>query len=59
MGFVDSAWSFREGSPDPGGLPAPYLVKGIIPVAFGLFSLPCASNAIRHLAALRGVPGNG
>ena len=51
-GFVESAWSIREGSPDPGGLPARYLVKGIIPVAFGLFALQCLANAIRHLAAL-------
>ncbi|WP_425091141.1 TRAP transporter small permease subunit [Tropicimonas sp. S265A] len=52
-GFVDNAWSIREGSPDPGGLPARYLVKGMIPVAFALFALQCAANAIRHAAALK------
>lgn len=52
-GFVDSAWSIREGSPDPGGLPARYVVKGMIPVAFGLFALQCLANAIRHADALR------
>lgn len=52
-GFVDSAWSIREGSPDPGGLPARYVVKAMIPVAFGLFALQCLANAIRHAAALR------
>ncbi|MEO0916319.1 MAG: TRAP transporter small permease subunit [Pseudomonadota bacterium] len=56
-GFVDSAWSIREGSPDPGGLPARYVVKAMIPVAFGLFALQCLANAIRHAAALRRVGG--
>ncbi|TCP42899.1 TRAP transporter small permease subunit [Rhodovulum marinum] len=54
LGFVDSAWSIREGSPDPGGLPGRWLLKGMIPVAFGLFALQCLANAIRHAAALRG-----
>lgn len=52
-GFVESAWSIREGSPDPGGLPARYIVKAMIPAAFGLFALQCLANAIRHAAALR------
>lgn len=54
LGFVDSAFSIREGSPDPGGLPGRWLLKGFIPVAFGLLALQCLSNAIRHAAALRG-----
>lgn len=54
MGFVDSALSIREGSPDPGGLPMRWALKGFIPVAFGLFALQCLSNAIRHVAALTG-----
>ncbi|MGC9419707.1 MAG: TRAP transporter small permease subunit [Rhodovulum sp.] len=53
LGFVESAWSIREGSPDPGGLPGRWLLKGMIPVAFGLFALQCLANAIRHAAALR------
>lgn len=56
-GFVESAWSIREGSPDPGGLPARYVVKAMIPVAFGLFALQCLANAMRHVAALRGHEG--
>ncbi|SFA95950.1 TRAP-type mannitol/chloroaromatic compound transport system, small permease component [Poseidonocella pacifica] len=53
-GFVDSAWSIKEGSPDPGGLPARYVVKAMIPAAFLLLAMQCAANAIRHAAALRG-----
>lgn len=52
-GFVDNSWSIREGSPDPGGLPARYIVKGMLPVAFALFALQCAANAIRHANNLR------
>jgi TRAP-type mannitol/chloroaromatic compound transport system permease small subunit len=53
-GFVDSAWSIREGSPDPGGLPGRWLLKAVIPASFALFGLQCLANAVRHLAALRG-----
>lgn len=52
-GFVDNSWSLREGSPDPGGLPARYIVKGMLPVAFALFALQCAANAIRYANTLR------
>ena len=52
-GFVDSAWSIREGSPDPGGLPARWALKAIIPAAFALVAAQCAANAVRHAAALR------
>ena len=55
-GFVDSDWSIREGSPDPGGLPARYVVKAKIPIAFGLFALQCVANSIRHLASFRQAP---
>ena len=52
-GYVDSAWKIGEGSPDPGGLPARYVLKAAIPAGFALFALQCAANAIRHAAALR------
>src|SRR6056297_2317683 len=51
-GFVESSWSLREGSPDPGGLPARYVVKAMFPVCFGLFGLQCLANAVRHADAL-------
>ena len=51
-GFVESSWSLREGSADPGGLPARYLLKAMIPAGFALFALQCLANAIRHAAAL-------
>lgn len=51
LGFVDSAFQVREGSPDPGGLPGRWLLKGFIPVAFGLMALQCLANGIRHAHA--------
>nr|WP_319383579.1 TRAP transporter small permease subunit [uncultured Roseibium sp.] len=53
MGFVDSSFSLLEGSPDPGGLPGRWLLKGFIPFAFGLLALQCLANAARHAASLR------
>ncbi|MEM6830084.1 MAG: TRAP transporter small permease subunit, partial [Bacteroidota bacterium] len=37
VGFVVNSYSFRETSPDPGGLPARYVIKSAIPI--GLFLL--------------------
>lgn len=34
--YAWNSWKVREVSPDPGGLPLRYLLKGIIPLAFGL-----------------------
>ncbi|MEM1362466.1 MAG: TRAP transporter small permease subunit [Pseudomonadota bacterium] len=59
IGFVDSAWSINEGSPDPGGLPARYLVKATIPIGFGLFALQCLANAVRYAVALKEAPSHG
>jgi len=56
-GFVDSAWSIREGSPDPGGLPARYVVKAMIPVCFGLFALQCLANAVREAVNFQAAKG--
>lgn len=53
IGFVDSAYSLREGSPDPGGLPYRYALKALIPFGFFVFGLQCLAHAIRHLNALQ------
>ena len=52
VGFVESSWSLGEGSPDPGGLPARYLLKVMIPIGFALFALQCLAKAIRYAAIL-------
>lgn len=37
--FAANAWRIGEGSPDPGGLPARYIVKAAIPLGFLLLLL--------------------
>lgn len=39
LSFVASSFAFRETSPDPGGLPARYLIKSTIPIGFFLLGL--------------------
>jgi len=51
-GFVTSAWSIDEGSPDPGGLPARWALKAMLPAGFALLALQCLANAIRAAQAL-------
>lgn len=52
--FVVSSVSVLEGSPDPGGLPARYLLKMAIPVGFLLLGLQGVSELIKSFAAVRG-----
>ena len=37
--FIAASWEVREFSPDPGGLPAYYLLKGFIPLGFTMLAL--------------------
>ncbi|MFQ5691656.1 MAG: TRAP transporter small permease subunit [Nitrospinota bacterium] len=37
--FVAASWRLLEGSPDPGGLPARYVLKAMIPLGFALLAL--------------------
>ena len=39
LSFVASSFKIKETSPDPGGLPARYLIKSTIPVGFFLLGL--------------------
>ncbi|MBT3352142.1 MAG: TRAP transporter small permease subunit [Nitrospinaceae bacterium] len=50
--FVLSSWQFLEGSPDPGGLPARYILKSAIPVGFFLVALQSISIAIKSLEVI-------
>ncbi len=53
-GFVDNSFSLLEGSPDPGGLPGRWVLKGFLPFAFALLALQCTANGIRAFDAIRG-----
>lgn len=52
--YVRDSIRFREISPDPGGLPARYLIKAAIPVGFFLLLMQAVSLAFSSLLIIRG-----
>ncbi len=50
--FVSNSWYIREGSPQPGGLPARYVIKGMIVVGFILLALQGFSLLVRYIKEL-------
>jgi TRAP-type mannitol/chloroaromatic compound transport system permease small subunit len=57
--FVAQSWSIGEGSSNPGGLGALYLMKAMIPLGFALLFLQSLAQALHALEAWRasGVKG--
>ena len=53
IAFVEQSWTMNEGSPNPGGLPALYLMKAMIPLGFTLLFLQSLSQAIQATIAFR------
>lgn len=51
--YVEQAYVIDEGSPDPGGIPHRYLVKGLIPVGFALLLLQSLANALGCVEKLK------
>lgn len=47
--YVAASWAAREGSRDPGGLPAWYLLKALIPLSAGLLFLQGLAETLRAL----------
>ena len=52
--YVLRAWFIREASPDPGGLPAVYLLKTLIPLLAGTLIVQGIAEILRNLAILSG-----
>jgi TRAP-type mannitol/chloroaromatic compound transport system permease small subunit len=52
--FVMNAWSIQEGSPDPGGIPFRFIVKGTIPVGFTLLLLQGISLGLHSFLQING-----
>ena len=52
--FVYNAWSVMEGSPDPGGIPYRFIVKGTITIGFVLLTLQGVSLGISSLLQVLG-----
>lgn len=53
LDYVAASWRVRESSRESGGLPAVYLLKTLIPVAFLLLAAQGAALAWRALAVVR------
>lgn len=47
--FVENAFYYNEGSPDPNGLPYRYLLKGSLLIAFGLLVLQGFSGLLKNI----------
>ena len=52
LGFVGQSWSIRETSADPGGIPALYLLKTMIPAMAILLILQGIAELIRNATKL-------
>lgn len=53
LAFVIQSWSTGEGSSNPGGIGALYLMKAMIPVGFALLFLQSLAQAIQSTKAFR------
>lgn len=54
--FVINSYMFNEGSPDPGGLPARYILKAAIPVGFFLLLLQGVVLTLRSFMTMINKP---
>lgn len=53
LSFVSMSWEVNEGSPDPGGLPALYLIKLFVPLGFLLVTVQGIAMTIYGLNHLK------
>lgn len=51
--FFINSWYIRESSPQPGGLPARYFIKGMIIVGFILLTLQGVSLLVKYIKELK------
>ena len=54
--YVMQSYRIGEGSPDPGGLPARYVLKAMIPAGFVLLALQSLASCLRALIPFAGGP---
>jgi TRAP-type mannitol/chloroaromatic compound transport system permease small subunit len=59
IGFAHEAYALGETSGDPGGLPARWIIKSVIPVAFFSMAVSGLAMILRCINALRGVSDAG
>ena len=53
LNYVQQSYVIDEGSPDPGGIPHRYLIKGLIPLGFLLLLAQSIASAIAGIEKLR------
>jgi TRAP-type mannitol/chloroaromatic compound transport system permease small subunit len=53
--FTANSFAILEGSPDPGGIPFRFILKGCIPVGFTLLLLQGISLGIHSLLQILGI----
>ncbi len=46
--YIGQSWRVGEMSPDPGGLPARYALKALIPIGFAVLMIQALAMALRH-----------
>ena len=51
-GYVAESWAIAEVSPEPGGIPAVFLLKSLIPIMTGLLFLQACSEIVKALQIL-------
>ncbi|MFZ2393604.1 TRAP transporter small permease subunit [Rhodoferax sp.] len=56
LGYVGQAYTINEQSPDPGGIPFRWVVKGLIPLGYSLLVLQSAGQLMRVVQSWR-APG--
>ncbi len=54
LAYVAQSWAMGEGSPNPGGIGALYVMKAMIPVGFALLFLQSLAQAIQSAIAFGG-----
>ena len=59
LNYVWQSFRIGEGSPDPGGLPYRFILKGFIPVGFALLFLQALAQCIKSGLALIGSSSDG
>lgn len=53
LNFVAMSWVLTEASPDPGGLPARYLIKAFVPLGFFLVALQGVAMTLYGITQLK------
>ncbi|ADZ89833.1 TRAP transporter small permease subunit [Marinomonas mediterranea] len=59
VGFAKEAYELGETSGDPGGLPARWIIKAVIPVAFFSIAISGLGMLLRCINAIRGISEDG